>query len=110
MASLPIPQGLSPQSADLWRELTDRHRFADFELVTFRRALQWFDRSDAVSAQAATATGREQAALLKLSMDSANTGLRFWRQLKFTDGQPARRPGRPSGDEWSPKRRLQKVG
>ena len=48
-------------------------------------------------------------ALLKQAMDASTTGLRFWRQLKFTDGTPARRPGRPSDLDWSPKRKLAKL-
>jgi hypothetical protein len=105
----PIPAGLSPESASLWKALTTRHRFADFELVTFRKALEWFDRADALCADADRADGRESAALLKQAMDASCCGLRFWRQLKFTGGEAARRPGRPSGDLWSAKRQAQKL-
>ncbi len=109
--SPPVPDGLSPRSATVWNELTCPASWAAHELVAFQRALEWFDRSDALIASAAAATGREAAGFLKLSMDASNTGLRYWRTLKFIDAdQAARRPGRPSDDGWSAKRKLQKVG
>jgi hypothetical protein len=88
--------------------LTSQHKFEPFELVTFTRALRWFDRADALcSAADRAAEAREGAALLKQAMDASTTALRFWRQLKFTDGTATRRPGRPSGDNWSLQRKLQ---
>ena len=42
------------------------------------------------------------AQLVKQSLDAATTALRDRRTLKFTDpAVPKRRPGRPSGDDWS---------
>lgn len=105
------PVTLTPASLAIWDELTERHQFEPHELVTFERALRWFDRSDQSLASAdAAVDGRERAQLMKQAMDGANCGLRYWRALKFTDGTTARRPGRPSGDDWSAKRKLQKVG
>ena len=110
MSTQKAPHGLPEASRAIWAELTTEHTFEPYELVTFTRALRWFDRADALCLAAdAASTAREGAALLKQAMDASTTALRFWRQLKFTDGTPARRPGRPSGDEWSAKRRLQKA-
>lgn len=78
--------------------------------MTFERALTWFDLSDRWLAEAAGAAGRERAQLAKQAMDAATSGLRFWRTLKFVDGSPARRPGRPSDTGWSAQRRMQKAG
>src|SRR5262245_4823847 len=107
--SPPVPDGLTPASAGIWAELTTRHQFADYELVTFSKALEWFDRADEMSALADAVEGRELAALLKQAIDASTCGLRFWRLLKFTDGAAARRPGRPSDDGWSAKRKAQKL-
>ncbi|MEO5739961.1 MAG: hypothetical protein ABIS29_05130 [Vicinamibacterales bacterium] len=110
MENQPAPRGLSPASKVLWRTLTQQHRWADHELVAFERALRWFDRADALAAASDKAqTHRDGAALLKSSMDAANTALRHWRLLKFSNGEAARRPGRPSGDDWSAKRKLAAV-
>ena len=104
------PDGLSRVSRRLWRELTDRHRFEPHELVAFERALGWWDKSDAWLLASEAAEGREQAQLVKQSLDAAQTALRYWRTLKFTDPSvPKRRPGRPAGDDWSPERRAMKA-
>ena len=107
-AGLPAPAGLSPASTEVWQTLTGQHSFADYELVAFERALRWFDQADAWLTASATVMGPDQARLVKQSMDASNCGLRYWRTLKFVAGV-ARRPGRPSDAEWSPKRRLQQV-
>ena len=99
------PRGLSPWARRTWKELTARHAFEAHEVVTFTRALRWFDCSDALMAQAERATEREKAALLKQAMDSANTGLRHWRALKWPAPDGVRRPGRPAGANWSPARK-----
>jgi hypothetical protein len=100
------PTGLSPGSAGVWAALTTGYAFAAPELELLERALRWFDRADGLCQAADAATdARERAGLLKQGMDAATTGLRFWRQLRFTDGSLARRPGRPAGPDWSPKRR-----
>lgn len=105
-AGLPAPSGLSPRSQAIWSELVAAHDFADFELVTFTRALEWFDQADAKAAQAADAKDpAESARLLKVSMDAATTALRFWRTLKFPPPVGVRRPGRPSGPDWSASRK-----
>jgi hypothetical protein len=99
------PAGLSRGARRLWRQLTALHDFEQHELVAFGRALEWWDRSDAWIKASETATGGDRAVLVKQSLDAATMGLRHWRTLKFRDGEAARRPGRPSGDAWSPKRR-----
>ncbi len=72
--------------------------FMPHEVVTFTRALTWFDLADALQLEAETLSGREKDAKLKAAGDASTTGLRFWRTLKFVDpAKPIRRPGRPSG-------------
>jgi hypothetical protein len=93
----------------IWTTLTTRHHFEARELYVFERALKWWDQSDTWLLASETATGRDQARLVKQSMDAASAALRLWRSLKFVDVQAARRPGRPAGDNWSLKRRLQKA-
>jgi hypothetical protein len=105
----PVPKGFSAEWSRVWTTFTTKHAFADFELVTFRKALEWFDRADALCADADRAEGRESAVLLKHAMDASCCGLRFWRQLKFTDGEAARRPGRPSGPDWNAQRKAQSL-
>jgi hypothetical protein len=109
MTTVPVPKGLSRGSADIWRALTTAHVFEQHELIMFERALVWFDKADAWLRASTAASGRAQAALVKQSMEASTCGLRYWRTLKFVDGAAARRPGRPSGDDWSAKRKLQKV-
>jgi hypothetical protein len=106
------PAGLSRRSVRIWRELTERHHFERHELIAFERALRWWDQADLWLLASKTATGRAQASLIKQSMDASTAGLRFWRTLKFVDlDNPARRPGRPSGEAWSAQRRVMgKVG
>lgn len=102
----PVPRGLSSWARGVWRELTAECEFERHELVTFERALRWFDASDALFASAQDAKEpKEQRDLLKQSMDASNTALRHWRALKWPTPAGARRPGRPSGAEWSPARK-----
>jgi hypothetical protein len=100
------PAGLSRWARGVWTRLLADNEFSDSELITFARALKWWDLSDKLLAEAATAgSGQAQAQLTKLSLDAATSALRHWKTLKFTDAsKPARRPGRPSGDGWSPAR------
>jgi len=99
------PKTLSAKSRKTWRELLAAHEFADHERIVLERALEWFDRSDAAAAQATSADGAERARLEKLALDAATAGLRFWRSLKWPSPVGVRRPGRPSGAEWSRARR-----
>jgi hypothetical protein len=101
------PAGLSRGARRIWRQLTALHDFEAHELIAFERALVWWDRSDEWMEASETATGRDRTALVKQSLDGANMALRHWRTLRFRDEDAARRPGRPSGDEWSAKRRAQ---
>jgi hypothetical protein len=107
-----VPRGLTPASRRLWAVLTTEHHFEVFELTALERSLRWFDKADAWLQQAEEAgvEARAAAVLVKQSMDASNCGLRYWRTLKFTDGTPARRPGRPAGPDWSAKRKLQQAG
>jgi hypothetical protein len=103
------PAGLSRWAKGVWRELMAGNEFTANEVVTFARALTWFDQSDALLAEAAGLTGRQKDAKVRAAGDAATAALRFWRGLKFTDpAKPARRPGRPPGGGWSttPVRRL----
>lgn len=109
MTTATVPKGLSAESRVIWENLTTLHRFESHELVAFTRALRWFDRADTWLKAADAAEGREGAQLVKQAMDASNAGLRYWRTLKFTDGAAARRPGRPSDDAWSAKRKAQKL-
>jgi hypothetical protein len=98
------PAGLSKWARGVWSTLLADNDFSDSELVAFTRALRWWDLSDKLLAEAATAeSGRAQ--LTKLSLDAATSALRHWRVLKFTDpAKPTRRPGRPGGEAWSAQR------
>ena len=98
MQTPPVPRGLSPRSRAIWRDLVTEHTFENNELVSLRRALEWFDRSDALIASAeGTTDARERAALLKQAMDASNCGLRYWRVLKFVDPVLKPRPGASIG-------------
>jgi hypothetical protein len=103
--SAQVPRGLSAGSADIWKALTTQLSFERRELYVFERALRWWDQSDQWLRDSEKAAGRDQARLVKQSMDAASAALRLWRSLKFTDGPASRRPGRPSGADWSPQRK-----
>jgi len=97
------PAGLSRWAKEVWRELMAENTFMPHEVVTFTRALTWFDLADALQLEAEGLHGREKDAKLKAAGDASTTGLRFWRTLKFVDPtRPARRPGRPPGKTWPP--------
>ena len=53
----------------------------------------WWDKSDAWLEASEAAEGREQAQLVKQSLDAAQTALRHWRTLKF----PIRGAEAPAG-------------
>jgi len=96
------PAGLSRWAKGVWRELMAGNDFTPNEVVTFSRALTWFDLADALQLEAADLRGREKDRKLKAAADASTTGLRFWRTLKFVDPtKPARRPGRPPGKGWT---------
>lgn len=110
MVETMMPEGLSAASQAVWRAMLAQHHFETHELSALANALRWEDQSTALLIDAAAATEPARSKLLKLGMDAATCSLRFWRSLKFRDGDTARRPGRPSGDAWSAKRKLQKIG
>lgn len=89
-----VPEGLSPWACGIWHELLHLHDFERHELVTFERALRWWDRSDRAANDGD----------LKLAIDCSSAALRHWRVLKFPAPAGIRRPGRPSGADWSPAR------
>jgi hypothetical protein len=100
------PAGLSAWAQATWRTLLDLHTFEAYERLSLTRALEWWDRSDAWLAESRTATGRDQGRLTKQAMDAANCALRHWRLLKFAPPTAVPiRPGRPSGFNWSEKRK-----
>jgi hypothetical protein len=104
-----MPAGLSPLSQGVWGDLLGQHHFERQELEALAQALKWQDVSAGLLAHAEAATEPDRSKLFKLAMDAATCSLRFWRVLKFTDGAGARRPGRPSDDNWSQQRKLQKL-
>jgi hypothetical protein len=91
------PADLTPKAQRLWADLLADHAFRRDELAALEHALRLFDDADRL----------READQVKLSLDCRNAGLRFWRLLKFTTGEAVRRPGRPSGDDWSAQRRAQ---
>jgi hypothetical protein len=100
----PAPEDLSKWAVGVWNELTADNDFNPHEYVAFTRALTWWDVSDTLLAEAAALAGRERDARLKAAGDAATSALRHWRTLKFTDAS-TRRPGRPSGVDWSKARK-----
>ena len=109
MVAPTMPEGLSAASQAVWRDLLAQHRFERHELEALANALTWQDESTALRAEAERASEPQRSKLRKLAMDAATCSLRYWRTLKFVDGT-ARRPGRPSDDGWSAKRKLQRAG
>ena len=91
----------------MWAEVTEANRFEAHERVALTHSLRWFTRSDAYLVASETAEGREQSRLVRQAMNASTCGLRFWRALKWTSGEPARLPGRQPGEDWSPLRRQQ---
>jgi hypothetical protein len=100
------PAGLSPWARRVWTELVTANDFGRHELVTFERALRWWGVSDRLMQESEPLTGRERDAKLKAAADAATAALRHWRTLKFVDPARPVRPGRPSGEDWSEKRKL----
>jgi len=98
------PASLSEWARGVWSQLLEANAFDPHEVVTFRRALEWWDRSDRWMAESEQATGRERGALVKQALDASTAALRHWKALKFTDAT-TRRPGRPSGPNWSASRK-----
>ncbi len=91
------PADLSAKSQRLWRDLLEAHTFRRDELDVLEQSLRLADDADQLRA----------GGQVKLALDCRNASLRFWRLLRFKDDEPARRPGRPSGDDWSRQRKAQ---
>jgi len=95
------PGGLSAWQLGVKQALMEANDFAPHELVTFARALQWWDLADQLLQEATSLTGRERLARLKAAGDASTAALRHWRGLRFVDpARPAPRIGRPSGSRW----------
>ena len=74
------------------------HTFQKNELVSLRRALEWFDRSDALIASAeGTTDARERAALLKQAMDASNCGLAVLARAEVRGSRPEASAGASIG-------------
>jgi hypothetical protein len=96
------PDGLSAWARGVWVSLLEASDFDPHELISFARALTWWDLSDVLLTEAAALSGRDRLARLKSAGDAATTALRHWRGLRFTSpARPAPRLGRPSGPSWS---------
>src|SRR5215831_20047765 len=104
----PRPPGLSPRSRRLRRTLLAAYTFAEHELEWLHRALEQHDLADqcarTIEREGLVVDGKAHP-LLAVRRDALLAGARYWRQLKFTeDPTPARRAGRPKGEQWSPSR------
>ena len=101
-------RGLSPRSRQLRRRLLTSHVYAPHELEWLDRALAQFDLADecdAIIAREGLQVDGKAHPLLAVRRDALLAGARYWRQLRFTeDPTPARRAGRPKGEQWSPSR------
>src|SRR5215475_2032403 len=104
----PRPRGLSQRSRQLRRRLLTSHVYAPHELEWLDRALAQFDLADecdAIIAREGLQVDGKAHPLLAVRRDALLAGARYWRQLRFTeDPTPARRAGRPKGEQWSPSR------
>src|SRR5262245_3207214 len=102
----PTPEGLSPWARATWRDLHALNHFKLHEALALERALRLWDLSDKRLAEAEATTGADRGRLEKMGLDASTAALRHWRLLRFAglgEGQP--RVGRPSGNNWSDKRK-----
>jgi hypothetical protein len=101
------PEGLNDWAKGVWADLHRLHVFERHEEIALERALRWWTTSDAWLRESETAGPKDQGRLVKQAVDASTQALRAWRGLKFpaAPGEPARRPGRPSGPDWSPDRK-----
>jgi hypothetical protein len=68
----------------------------------FEKALRAWDLADRWLRESEAVTGREQARLVKQSLDAGQAALRCWKTLRFVGpAAPIRRPGRPGDQQWS---------
>jgi hypothetical protein len=99
------PAKLSAWAREEWARLHELHDFERYEDLVLTRSLRWFDLSDKWLAQAERAKSEKQRrVLIAQARDASQTGLRFWRALKFSGDDPTRRAGRPSDRAWSSQR------
>jgi hypothetical protein len=103
------PPGLSKRSLELWTELQAMYEFTVADEAILRRSLEAYDLHDELQAGARKVgrSSKDARSLLGAARDAALVGLRHWAALGFpkADLGATRRPGRPSGDDWSRQRR-----
>jgi hypothetical protein len=102
------PPGLSARSRRVWKALHADFSFTVDSVAVLQRALEAYDLSDHLLglARAAGLDSKEARGLLASSRDASAVALKHWQALRLDRADPdaVRRPGRPSGDRWSPKR------
>src|SRR5215813_15646664 len=101
-------RGLSAKSRRLRRTLLEAYTFTVAEMAWLERALESHDLADQcaqiIAREGLLVDGRAHP-LLAVRRDALLAGARYWRQLRFSeDPTPARRAGRPKGEQWSPSR------
>jgi phage terminase small subunit len=102
------PADLSPWAQQKWRGLHEESEFSaadellgEFMVVAFDLAREFLQ----ISKTEGLMKGGKVHPALAGHRDAVQTAIRCWRALKFQDDpEDARRPGRPSGDNWSPRR------
>jgi hypothetical protein len=98
----------SPWARGLWIAQHEEIELSLAEATLFERALRFYDLSDqhrALAEAEPNKAGRVFAAHDKAADRAATQALRHWKAVGFKDDpETARRPGRPSGDAWSPRR------
>jgi len=87
----------------------EAYTFTVAEMAWLERALESHDLADQcaqiIAREGLLVDGRAHP-LLAVRRDALLAGARYWRQLRFSEDDPAhrRRPGRPKGEAWSPAR------
>ena len=105
----PTPKGLAPRSRGLWREYTTEYDFVPHEAELFEQCLRSQELDDRIAAivdaEGVRVDGKPHNMLAALR-DARQTALRMWRAVGFkVEDEERRRPGRPAGDQWNPKRK-----
>jgi hypothetical protein len=100
----PPPKGLSPKWCDEWRKHFEEHdEWEHHERVLLGQALVWWTRQDDFIKKAKQAkTPRDARAFQVQARDCAQMGLRYYRPLKFENGdKPKKTAGRKSDTGYS---------
>ncbi len=106
------PSGLSERSKGIWTRLCRTWDFEAADLEILQRSLENMDLGDTLLEQAVSAgfTSPAGKAALGARRDVQALALKYWAALKLHGGgDGVRRPGRPSDDGWSAKRRRDPV-